>query len=75
MAAICTCDVPAAVFGRRELAGPDTKAGDGFSAGLVLAYAVACTNCRTAAQSTHGFEHAFMLLRNGPCVPPKFEAP
>jgi hypothetical protein len=75
MPATCTCDVPAPVFGRRESAGPDTDAGRGFSVGMVLSYAVACTKCGTAAQSTHGFEHAFMLLRNGPCAPPKIEKP
>lgn len=75
MPATCTCDVPAAVFGRREASGLDTEAGKGFSAGMVLTYAVACTRCGTAAQSADGFEHAFMLLRNGPCWPPKIEKP
>jgi hypothetical protein len=75
MAATCTCDVPVVAFGRRDARGPDTKEGRGFLVGLVPAYAVACTTCRTAAQSADGFEHAFMLLRNGPCRPPVIEEP
>lgn len=65
---ICTCPVPTLSCGLREVADPDGP-------GMIAAYAMVCTTCKSAAQSTHGFEHALMLLRNGPCKPPVIEAP
>jgi len=67
--AVCACTVPEVAFGLREVPAPEV--GDQPSAGFVLAYALACVKCRTAAQSLHGYEHALMLLRNGACEPPE----